>query len=161
MHSNPGFHVLVLRVPPRIDVGLESSFVASFGRWLASLAPLLPKFQLSGNAADAATKMMQDASITDPLLSGGLKAVLQFAEGHGTIKSLAVVPVTGLSPAAVNTWKSTDLVSEPLGGRYVVDWLWDVDDDSVYESACSPLERSDETFFGRSDGLRDALRIAR
>ena len=159
--KEPGFHVLVLRQTKEVDLALEQSFVGSFGMWLESLSPFLAKFQLSPDAVTTATGLLEVAGVADPLVSAGLKAVLQFGQSSGLMKALAVLPASNLQPSFVERWKSTDLVSEPLLKPWIIEWLWNVDTDEVHEPGHSATERSDRTLFGGSAGLQNALRTAR
>jgi hypothetical protein len=153
-----GFHVLVLRSTTRIDLADEQAFVASFGRWLDKLKGLLPRFQLSDEAKSTASAMADAAGLADPVLAAGLSAVLTFAQGTGPVKALAVLPVQSAAPPFVQRWKTTDLVSEPIGQPWIIEWLWDLNTGTVIEAGHSQVERSDRTLFGGAEGLQNALR---
>ena len=154
-----GFHVLVLRSVSKVDLADEQAFVASFGRWLDKLKDLLPKFQLSDQARSTASALAQAAGLTDPVLAAGLTAVLTFAQGGGQVKSLAVLPVLSAAPTFREHWQTTDLVSEPWTGPWVIEWLWDLGTGEVVEGGHSSVERSDRTLFGGAKGLENALRV--
>ncbi|MGI8667480.1 MAG: hypothetical protein ACR2N4_15875 [Jatrophihabitans sp.] len=154
-----GFHVLALRQPPNVDIRREQAFVGSFGPWLDELKGLLPSFALSGDAQAAVTSLVSAAGLADPLLSAGLAAVLTFAQSSGSIKCLSVVPASSASGDFVKRWQATDLVSEPMFRPWIIEWLWNVEDNTVLEPGHGPGERSDRTLFGGAKGLQNALMV--
>jgi hypothetical protein len=157
-HSKePGFHVILARTPPRIDLAVEQSFERTFSLWLRALAPMLPALHLSAQAQTAAKSLVQAAGLDDPLLAAGLNMLLQFGNMTGKLKALVVLAATGVDDDLVRRWRATDLVDESIFGSWIIEWLWDVDTNAVYQSGRSPLERSDRTLFGNANGLRDVF----